>query len=117
MFPLLLLFGLFALTTAVPQSGSAPQETVVSVPTAAEDGAGLTVTGLSAEPEARQAQPARANYARGTGVIAIPMTPPDAQGRSMLLEPLPAHAIIGKGAGLILETAPRRIADTPRGRP
>lgn len=114
MFPFLLLFGLFALTAAAPQSGS-PQDSVASVEISLEDGAGLTVVGPFDEPELRWA--GRTNDARGTGVIAIPMTPPDAQGRSRLLEPLPSHAIIGKGAGLILERAPRHIADTPRSRP
>ncbi|HLT77284.1 MAG TPA: hypothetical protein VKZ87_07845 [Ferrovibrio sp.] len=104
MFPFLLLFGLFALTAAAPQSGTPVPEVVASA-TADESGR-LTVTGPLDEPEPRQAVPT--NHARGTGVIVMPMTPPDAQGRSRLLEPLPAHAIIGKGAGLILERAPPR---------
>lgn len=105
MFPFLLLFGLFALTAAAPQSGSSP-EAVASLQVPVEESGGFTITGPLDEPEARR--PSRVNYARGTGVIAIPMTPPDAQGRSRLLEPLPGHAIIGKGAGLILERAPPR---------
>lgn len=45
---------------------------------------------------------------RDTGVVARPLTPPDGHGRTVMLEPLPPHSIIGKGAGLILEKAPSR---------
>jgi hypothetical protein len=92
-----LLFGLFAIAAA---PSVAPQELALAVTEAAEPDP--TAQPVSDMPT----QPVSANYARGTGVIAIPLPPADALGRTAVMDPLPPYAIIGKGAGLILDRAP-----------
>lgn len=63
---------------------------------------GLTVTdSVTGEPQ----QAATTNYSRGTGVIAMPLAPvapimSPVSRQAVTVEPLPAHSILGRGAGV-----------------
>ncbi len=65
----------------------------------ASTGLGLTVSG-NGEDGGRA--PAPANFSRGTGVLAMPLPPlsPAGPRPSVTIEPLPAHSVLGRGAGV-----------------